>query len=238
MILKKLSRIDNNNLAFYWYLMATPITHIILTEKIYKTYFSNCNKKDFFLWTLLPDIRYLDKTISRESTHTTNNTLATIQKLTTCFDKWFYFHSLVDNIRDNFYVSRWVYICGKNENFILALKLFEDQYLYPKIKNRHKYIHFLDTIPDKKIKNIKKKHLKKRYTMIKQEAITIPNDVSREKFNIELGLSKEYTDKINKIIHRLEKNKQICNLIDEFYKSFWSLIKNFTLKTITDGKTT
>jgi hypothetical protein len=67
--------------------MATPITHIILTEKIYEEHFKDCDKKEFVLGTLLPDIRYLDKSISRESTHSYDVTLKAAKSASTCFDE-------------------------------------------------------------------------------------------------------------------------------------------------------
>lgn len=39
--------------------MAAPITHFVLTEKIFSTKFAKFDKNEFLLWTLLPDIRYL-----------------------------------------------------------------------------------------------------------------------------------------------------------------------------------
>ncbi len=204
--------------------MATPLTHIILTDSIYKEYFHDCDKKEFFLWTLLPDIRYVDKDLPRESTHIHNVNLHTIEALSTCFDKGLHFHSLVDHIRDEFYVSKWVYIPGWDEDFIMALKLLEDQYLYTKIKNRNEYIQFFDDLPYGKIPNIKKESLDKRYTMIKQEIIAGPNNTSRRDFQADLWLSEEYTNNINKIIDQLQQNEEILHLIDELYESFWSLI--------------
>jgi|GEM_PF-3105959 len=68
----------------------------------------------------------------------------------------------------------------------MALKLLEDQYLYSKVKNRDEYIIFFDDIPYDKIANIRKESLDKWYTMIKEETISGPNDISRRKFQTEL----------------------------------------------------
>jgi len=45
--------------------MAAPITHIALTEKIFDKFFKDKKRKDFFIGTLFPDIRYLK--ITRDS---------------------------------------------------------------------------------------------------------------------------------------------------------------------------
>jgi hypothetical protein len=67
--------------------MATPITHILLTDKVYEEHFKDCDKKEFFLGTILPDIRYLDKSISRESMHSYDITMEAVAAAATCFEK-------------------------------------------------------------------------------------------------------------------------------------------------------
>lgn len=205
--------------------MASPITHILLTDKIYNEQFGDCNKKEFILWTTLPDISNLDKNISRDGTHIKNVVLHTVHSLTNSLDKWIYFHSLVDRIRDEFYVSKWIYTPGWDEDFIIALKLLEDQYLYHKIKNRNKYTEFFEDIPYKKIKYIKKESLDKRYTMIKDEIITSPNNISRRDFQANLWLTEDYSNKINTIIQTIQQDEKILYLIDELYDTFWLLIQ-------------
>ncbi|MFA7718051.1 MAG: hypothetical protein WC875_05030 [Candidatus Absconditabacterales bacterium] len=208
--------------------MATPITHIVLMDKIYEEQFGICDKKDFLLGTLLPDIRYLDKSISRESTHSYDITLDAVKSASTCFDKGMLFHSLVDHVRDEFYISKGIYIRGGDEEFIIALKLLEDQYLYNKIKNWDEYVSFLDIIPYEKMPDIKKEILDKRYAMIKQELIDGPSDSVRKAFRAGLGIIGEYPDKINALIYTLQKDEKILKLINEFYEFyelFGSLIK-------------
>lgn len=148
--------------------MATPLTHLILTDKIYKEYFFHFDKKDFVLWTLLPDIRYLDTSISRDSTHISHVRLSDILTAPNSFDAWILFHSFLDHVRDAFYIKRWVYIPGENEDFIVALKLLEDQYLFEKILNRSEYITLLNIIPYEKVVYIKKDILTTWYDMIQK----------------------------------------------------------------------
>lgn len=205
--------------------MATPITHIILTDSIYKKFFSDCSKKDFILWTILPDIRYLDKTISREQYHIKDVSLEAVLSQKDCFQKWIYFHSLVDQIRNNFYISKWIYTFWWDEDFIMALKLFEDQYLYNKIKRRDEYMKLFNNIPYEKTPDIKKKSLDTRYTMIKVWLIEKPNNTTRRTFQKQLGLSRKYTKKINDIISKIEKDEMLLHIIDELYESFKKLIQ-------------
>lgn len=48
--------------------MATPITHIVLTEKVFEKFFKDKTRKDFFIGTSFPDIKYL-KVIDRDKSH-------------------------------------------------------------------------------------------------------------------------------------------------------------------------
>lgn len=206
--------------------MATPLTHLILTDKIYKDYFARFDKKDFILWTLLPDIRYLDTSIPRERTHISQVSLLDILTAPNSFDAWILFHSFLDHVRDAFYIKKWVYIPGENEDFIIALKLLEDQYLFGKISNRSEYITLLNIIPYDKVTYIKKEILATWYDMIQKSIPPAwPNDVSRRVFQAKLGLPEAYTDKVNHIIHHIQQDPRILELIDELYTSFWSLIR-------------
>ena len=205
--------------------MATHPTHITLTDSIYNKYFSDCSKKEFILWTLLPDIRYLDKGISRDKYHINNMSLEKVLSEKSSFQKWVYFHSLVDQIRDAFYISKWIYIPGWDEDFIIALKLFEDQYLYNKIKKRDEYINMFDDIPYKNTAEIKNKTIEKRYMIIKGQISKKPNNKNRIEFAKKLGFTKEYQIKINNIIGEIEKNEKLISIVDELYDSFEKLLQ-------------
>ncbi len=77
--------------------MATPITHVVLTDKIYNKFFSDKNKKEFFIGTLLPDIRYL-KVIERNKTHFENLAISDL-KDDDSFLSGMKFHSILDKTR-------------------------------------------------------------------------------------------------------------------------------------------
>ena len=205
--------------------MATHVTHIVLTDSIYEEFFPDCSKKEFILWTILPDIRYLDKTIPREKYHMKDVSLDAVLWQKDCFQKWIYFHSLVDQVRDNFYISKWIYTFWWDEDFIVALKLFEDQYFYNKIKKRDEYLKLFDDIPYEKAPDIKKESLDTRYMMIKEWIMESPNNTARRIFQKQLGLSEEYTNRINNIIGKIEKDEKLLRIIDELYESFKELIQ-------------
>lgn len=87
--------------------MAAPITHIILADKIFNRYFADKDKRDFYVGTSFPDIRYMG-IIKREKTHFIDLDIKTLQQLPS-FEAGMKFHSLVDIVRENYMRSRGVY---------------------------------------------------------------------------------------------------------------------------------
>lgn len=205
--------------------MATHITHIVLTDKIYEEHFKDCNKKDFILGTLLPDIGNIDNNINRNTTHSYDISLDAIKSLTTCFDKWNKFHSLLDRVRDEFYISKWIYIPGGDEDFIMALKLLEDQYLYDKITDRDEYTKMLNDIPYQDAAFVKEHTLKQWYTKLQKLISSKPDDTTRKEFQQGIWIPEDRSNRVNIIINALQKDKEALRIIDELYESFWLLIK-------------
>ena len=80
--------------------MAAPITHIVLTDKIFQNHFKDKNKADFYTGTVFPDIRYLG-VIDRNKTHFKNLKISDVKKETS-FWAGFKFHSFLDEAREKF----------------------------------------------------------------------------------------------------------------------------------------
>lgn len=91
-----------------------PITHIVLTEKIYNECFSNRNRKLFYIGTFFPDIRYL-KVVERDRTHFDNIRLSDL-RLESDFNIGLKFHSILDKVREEFVVNNNIYsYCPKSK---------------------------------------------------------------------------------------------------------------------------
>jgi hypothetical protein len=111
--------------------MATPATHILLSEPFLNQH-PDIEKNAFLVGTSLPDIRYIDNNIPRNKYHKENADLNKVLQQPTDFEKGIYFHSFLDQWRDNFYIEREVYVFGRDEVFITALKCLEDEIWYEK----------------------------------------------------------------------------------------------------------
>ncbi|MFH1308620.1 MAG: hypothetical protein ABIH51_01245 [Patescibacteria group bacterium] len=142
--------------------MATPITHIVLTEKVFNKYFSDKNKEDFYIGTIFPDIRYLG-VIDRDKTHFPLKCLKLedIKKEQNSFIAGLKFHSLIDDIREKFVKSKDIYLLIPESKYkIQTLKILEDELYYNKVNNWKQFINFLDNIlPEELSFNIKEKDI-------------------------------------------------------------------------------
>lgn len=85
--------------------MAAPITHVVLTAKIFDNFFQDKVKKDFFIGTLFPDIRYL-KVIDRDQTHFSNLSISDL-KTEDSFLAGMKFHSMIDVVREKFILMKF-----------------------------------------------------------------------------------------------------------------------------------
>ncbi|PIO00465.1 hypothetical protein COT72_02055 [archaeon CG10_big_fil_rev_8_21_14_0_10_43_11] len=125
--------------------MAGPISHVVLAARVFDTYFSDKDKKEFFIATLLPDIRYLAG-FKRDFTHKRSVDFKHIQAMDS-FDAGLYFHSYVDILRirilQSAYVSQGVMT---PRTYSGSFKIAEDLILHSKILDWTPFIHYLDTV--------------------------------------------------------------------------------------------
>src|SRR4030043_1902184 len=87
--------------------MAAPITHIVLTEKVFDKFFSDKKRKDFYIGTVFSDIGYLG-VVDRQSTHfpLQELKLEDVKKEQNSFTAGVEIYSLVDDIRERFIESK------------------------------------------------------------------------------------------------------------------------------------
>jgi hypothetical protein len=118
---------------------AGPVTHIYLAERFLQasgfTYDSN-QKQALILGTLFPDVRYVDPSVSRESTHEQGITLQNLRECNDPFSVGKKLHAFVDETRERFAVATGVYdaLTDIPQNVKATfLKLIEDQVIYSRI---------------------------------------------------------------------------------------------------------
>ena len=202
--------------------MATPIAHIVLTDKVFGKYFKDKNKKDFFIGTSFPDIRYLAN-IEKKTTHLSYN------KEKNSFKAGMRFHSLIDEIWNKFVRSNdnfILYSKSRNSvNDITSLKLLEDELLYGKINNWKQYIKFFDEVLSDELSfNIPEKKIKKWHKILQKYFLRKPNDSDRENLLKFLGFSKEIIDEMNHNVNLMKNDQIIVQAIMGLYNDFESIL--------------
>src|SRR3989344_6627312 len=89
--------------------MASPITHIVLAQKVLETILSKFDKKTFILGTSLPDIRYYQNSAKRSETHFDPANMPMVSSETDSFKAGMIFHSVVDLTRVNYMTKKGIY---------------------------------------------------------------------------------------------------------------------------------
>jgi hypothetical protein len=205
--------------------MATPITHIVLTAKIFNNYFSDKKEKDFYIGTLLPDIRYL-KVIKRNKIHFENLNINAIRQEDS-FMAGLKFHSLLDEVREKFIIQNKLYDYCPDLNYkIEALKLLEDILLYDKINNWQKFIDFLKQILPQELKcQFTRSSLKMWHLFLQNYFSQKPTPKIRAILAKKLGLNKPAINELNLTVQKISKQKKIVASVFNLYDNFDRILK-------------
>lgn len=204
--------------------MATPITHIVLTIKIYNQHFLDKSFKDFIIGTSLPDIRYL-RVIEREKTHFPSTTLDEI-KQEKSFISGLKFHSLVDRVRENFLLSYDLYSkCPKTKFITQSIKILEDSILYSKIDDWEMIILLFDEVLSSELElGLNKDSVEFWHKTLQDYFSKKPNSESIDTFVQRIKLGQDVADEIKETIKDISKIPQVNDYIYSLYNQFDELI--------------
>jgi hypothetical protein len=204
--------------------MATPITHVVLAAKIFDNIFKDKIKKDFFIGSLFPDIRYL-KVIDRDKSHFENLKLKDL-KNDDSFMAGVKFHSIVDIARGKFIVDSNVYsLCPKSKYIAQSLKVLEDEIFYEQVKDWSEYSSYLnEIIPQEKEYGIAENDIRRWHDILQQYFQKQPDEKAVTAFAVNIGFSKQVAGELNENIAKMKANKQIINILKNLYNNFDALI--------------
>lgn len=201
--------------------MAAPITHIVLSDKVFNKHFKNKDKKDFYLGTSFPDIRYL-KIIERNKTHFQNLSLQEINIETSSFSAGLKFHSLTDKIREDFIISNNVYSLYSEFEYVTeSLKLLEDDILYSKVNNWEEIISYFNEMAREELSfGIKEGDIRKWHEILKKYFSKQPDENTRKTLLNDLNFSADVADKMNLNIKRIKDNQRAIQFVYKMYDDF------------------
>jgi hypothetical protein len=204
--------------------MAAPIIHIALTEKIFDKFFKNKLRKDFYIGTSFPDIRYL-KVIDRDKTHYEDLSISDLGN-DESFSAGVKFHSILDRVREKFIVENDVYsLCPKSKYCAQSLKFLEDEIFYQHVKDWTIYIEYLNEILQaERNYGIAEKNISKWHSLLRQYFQKQPDENAVKNLTLSIGFPEEVAYEINENIAKMKANKKIINIIKKLDKNFASLI--------------
>ncbi|HRZ95859.1 MAG TPA: hypothetical protein P5262_04835, partial [Candidatus Moranbacteria bacterium] len=180
--------------------MAAPITHIALTEKIFDKFFKDKIRKDFFIGTSFPDIRYL-KVIDRDKTHYKDLSIVDLGN-DESFSAGVKFHSILDHAREKFIVENNTYsLCPESKYITQSLKILEDEIFYQHVKDWTIYTEYLNEILQaERNYRVAEKDLKKWHSLLQQYFQKQPDEDAVKNFTLGIGFTEEVTSEINENI--------------------------------------
>ncbi|MEA2092363.1 MAG: hypothetical protein U9P61_00025 [Patescibacteria group bacterium] len=192
--------------------MAAPITHIALTEKIFDKFFKDKIRKDFFIGTSFPDIRYL-KVIDRDKTHYNRLSITDLGN-DESFLAGVKFHSILDHAREKFIVENDTYsLCPESKYITQSLKILEDEIFYQHVKDWNVYAEYLNEILQaERGYGITEKNLKKWHSLLQQYFQWQPDNDAVRSFMLGIDFAEEIADEINQNIAVMRANKEIIDI--------------------------
>lgn len=203
--------------------MAAPVTHIVLTDKLFEKYFHGKDKKDFYVGTSFPDIRYMG-IIDREKTHFSKKTLGILQSLPP-FEAGLKLHSLVDKVREEFMRSKGVYSLVPESPFITqSLKFFEDKVLYERRNDWNEITSFFKDATQNELSfGLKRSDIEKWHKFLQIYFTTGPNDQNVRTFVAAIGKPNKMAEEMIRLTKNMEENAQLRNIVIDFYDKFEEL---------------
>ncbi len=204
--------------------MPGPVTHIILTDKIFDRYFPEKNRRLFYLGTLFPDIRYMG-VIDREQTHPAVSSMEEITGQSD-FHAGIAFHALTDHIKREFMAAHHPTnkrAAGLNSGFLL--KLAEDVHAYTYRNNWQPIVDYLDHIPEETAAfGLSPRHLAAWHRLLQQYLSQPPEPEHLISLAQQAGIQQAAGSQATPNLADIKNNKAVASLVADFFEQFDSLI--------------
>lgn len=204
--------------------MAAPITHIVLTNKIFQDYFPQKNYTKFIIGTSLPDIRYLN-VIERDKTHFPETKLNEV-KILDSFNAGLKFHSIVDRVRERYLLTYNLYDkCPKSKYLTQSIKFLEDKTLYRHVNDWETYIDMFDNVLDSEVDiGLLDTDIRYWHNTLQKYFSVQPNNQSVDEFVNRIKLGQDVANEIKVTIKIIGEISEVTDYINSFYKKFGELV--------------
>jgi len=197
--------------------MASQIAHIVYAKKYLENdHPSWINKDEFLLGCVFPDIRYIDKSISRKDTHLHFSKVNFDFEGLTSFEAGWKFHLYCDLRREEILSNeKFFEIPGSDDSFGRPAKLLEEEMIYDKYNNWEKLCALMNGVSyfDVGI-SVSRETFEHWYAILANYMKEKPNYKSMHIFTSKLVGSLEKTDHIIESLKKLEKNEKAVKLLE------------------------
>ncbi|MDD2753585.1 MAG: hypothetical protein PHT44_03180 [Candidatus Portnoybacteria bacterium] len=205
--------------------MAAPITHIVLANKVFDKYFSGKDRKEFFVGTSFPDIRYYDN-LDREKTHQDGKSIEEIAKEDSFF-AGAHFHSLLDERWGNFYrlLKDHPFYIEPHHVLSVSLKFLQDELLYDRFSGWTELAGFFDGVLEGEKKfGLPEKDIVRWHGFLQKYFIERPSDKTRALVLVDGGFDFDFIDQVNLFVAKMRGDEKIVQAARDFYDKFDGLI--------------
>jgi hypothetical protein len=205
--------------------MSAPVTHLVLAQKVFARYFSDCDPALFFVGTSFPDIRRIGK-IPRERVHDESYSLAKIQSLDS-FTAGLKFHSVVDLVSQQYSETSGFYDLFTQNIFTgYSAKLFADRILKTRLVQWPQMTGYFNHVyPEEFVYGVDQPTVRQWHRILTAYFTSdIEKDQTTREFIIANGTPEKYIDEVIKAITPAGNYSQAEKLILKFYTDFENLI--------------
>ena len=205
--------------------MAGEVGHVVYAARMATFLGEKVNSVAFWAGTLLPDIRHLGIT-SRQSTHHANLSLdALVGK--NDFETGMRVHAWIDETRNVFLERSNIKEELPWHPFVPhALKLVEDEWLYDSFNDWNLIHSALNKIYEEEMQLIQsKEHIVRWHDILQNYFKKKPDDASRYRLSLDIGLSEASAEEINLIVNKLKGTSRTKHLMDKFIYHLENLLR-------------
>lgn len=204
--------------------MAGEVAHVVYAARVLEHLQDQVSGVGYYLGTLFPDIRHLGL-VSRHRTHPTGVGLSSLVGRSD-FDTGLRVHAWIDATREKFWQDEHMKESLPWHPFVPhALKLLEDEIVYPLFHDWPAVMRALQTVSDDELYFVEsKEHIARWHDILRRYFSQPPNDASRLRLALEIGLSEYSAQEINSVVTQLRSHKPTQALIQKFHVAFDALL--------------
>lgn len=205
--------------------MAGEIAHVVYGARTLEYLDDKVKVPSFWVGTLFPDVRHLG-IVSRRRTHPSDVSLDTLVG-DDDFETGVRVHAWIDATRNKFLEEANIKESLQWHPFVPhALKLLEDELLYERFDDWNLIERVLNKVHDQELKYVNSlQYITKWHDLLRTYFKKIPNDDSRFKLSIAIGLSEHSAEEVNSVVTMLKADNRATVLIERLVHHFEFLLR-------------